>query len=265
METIHFGRICAQRGICNAFVSQGMYSTSKQQGFVLVTSLIFLIVLSLLGVMAVRGSLFGEKLAANAQDTAIAREYAEMALRDAERDILGIRFDGAYCATVPCATLRTAGTRPANAADAGNFWVAANPVVDDIALDDGGLSQPLVTAVRGVYTAIASTACGMPVWSGADWQDNAVPARSCTGTIGAAVPTVAYGTFTDAPFLGPDGVNPPQGIPRPRYIIEMFKADDLGMTSSNKMFFRITAVGFGRTIGANGRTSVTLQSVFSPL
>jgi type IV pilus assembly protein PilX len=45
----------------------------------------------------------------------------------------------------------------------------------------------------------------------------------------------------------------------------MFKAEDLGIASSNKLFFRITAVGFGRTNGATGRTSVTLQSVFSPL
>lgn len=236
---------------------------SKQQGFVLVTSLIFLIVLSVLGVMAVRGTLFGEKMAANDRDTSLARQYAEMALRDAERDILGIRFDGTYCAAVPCTTLRTAGSRPANAADAGNFWVAANPIVDDVALEDGGLGPDI--KVQGVYTALSATACGMPVWSGADWQDNANPARSCAGTIGAAVPTIPYGTFTDAPFVGPDGVNPPQGIPPPRYLIELFKADDMGIYSSNKLFFRITAVGFGRTIGPTGRTSVTLQSVFSPL
>ena len=46
----------------------------------------------------------------------------------------------------------------------------------------------------------------------------------------------------------------------------MFRADDLNITpTSNKLFFRITAVGFGRTQGVAGRTSVTLQSVFSPL
>ena len=98
----------------------------------------------------------------------------------------------------------------------------------------------------------------MPVWSGADWNDNAVPARSCAGTINAAVPTVPYGTFTGAVFAGPPGVPPP------RYMIELFKADDLGIASSNKLFFRITAVGFGRSIGPLGRASVTLQSVFSP-
>jgi Tfp pilus assembly protein PilX len=234
-----------------------------QRGFVLVTSLIFLIVLSLLGVMALRGTLFGERMAANDRDLAVAREFAELALRDAERDVLGLRFDGTTYCRLPngntnCGVVRPAGTRPTSALDAGNFWVAANPVIDDIGLDNGGLGGD--ANLQGLYTARSATACGMPVWSGANWQDNANPARSCAGTIAAAVPTVAYGTFTDAPFNGPNGTVPP------RYIIEMFRADDLNITpTSNKLFFRITAVGFGRTQGLAGRTSVTLQSVFSPL
>jgi Tfp pilus assembly protein PilX len=114
-----------------------------------------------------------------------------------------------------------------------------------------------------MYTADSAGDCGRPIWSGADWQDNVV--RSCAGTIAAAVPTVPYGRFTDAPFVGPDGVTPPQGIPRPRYLIELFTADELGISlTSNKLFFRITAVGFGKTVGPTGRNSVTLQSVFSP-
>ena len=235
----------------------------NQQGFVLITSLIFLIVLSLLGVMALRGSLFEERMSANDRDRTIAREYAEMALRDAERDILGLRFDGLFCAdpASPCGTVRPAGTRPANALDAGNFWVAANPEVDNVALVDGGLGQ--ADELQGVYTASSAAACGGAVWSGADWGDNVI--RTCAGAIGAAVPTVPYGRFTDAPFVGADGVNPPQGVPPPRYLIELFKADELGIVNSNKLFFRITAVGFGKTVGPTGRNSVTLQSVFSAL
>lgn len=244
------------------------------KGFVLVTSLVFLIVLSLLGVMAMRGSLFDERMAANDRDRALAREYAEMALRDAERDILGIRFDGVtFCrnasgavacgAGVPAGAVRPEGTRPTSAADAGNFWVAANPQVNDAVFDDGGLLTGDL-ASQGMYSAQAAAACGKPVWSGANWEDNANPARSCAGTINSPVPTVPYGRFTDAPFVGPDG-EAPQRIPRPRYLIEMFKAEDLGIASSNKLFFRITAVGFGQTNGPTGRTSVTLQSVFSPL
>lgn len=240
----------------------------RQGGFVLVTALIFLIVLSVLGVMAMRGSLFEERMSANDRDMAIAREYAEMALRDAERDIMGLRFDGSYCSATPCGTLRPAGTRPTSAADAKSFWqvpaIYDAPV--DIALDDGGATLGDATRI-GVYSSQSASACGKPVWSGANWADGANPARQCDGTIAAPVPTVAYGTFTDAPFVGPDGVNAPQGIPAPRYIIEMFPSLELmGRNSgSAKVFFRITAVGFGRSVGPNGRTSITLQSVFSPI
>ena len=103
-----------------------------QRGFVLVTSLIFLIVLSLLGVMALRGTLFGERMAANDRDLAVAREFAELALRDAERDVLGLRFDGTTYCRLPngntnCGVVRPAGTRPTSALDAGNFLGGGQP------------------------------------------------------------------------------------------------------------------------------------------
>lgn len=227
----------------------------QHQGFVLVTSLIFLIVLSLLGMMAMRGSLFEERMASNDRDLAMAREYAEMALRDGERDILGLRFDGSSCGlpTVNCGNERPAGTRPV-VAGGGNFWSDAN-VASSISSINGGLGEAI--ALQGVYNSQASTACGMPIWSGADWADGNT-ARECAGTIGAAVPTIPYGTFTDAPFNGPAGSVPP------RYLIEVFTSPELTGQDNFKLFFRITAVGFGRTQGVAGRTSVTLQSVFSP-
>lgn len=222
----------------------------------LVTALVFLIILSVLAVMAMRGAVFDERMSANDRDMSMAREYAELALRDAERDILGLRFDGSFCGGG--SGCRPAGTRPADAADAGNFWVAANTAIDDVARDDGGVSESDI-ALQGIFTARSALACGMPVWSGANWADGANPARTCTGAIGVPLPTIPYGTFTGAPF------NPPN-VARPRYIIEMFKAEELGFFDSNKIFFRITAVGFGQSTRGNNRaTSVTLQSVYSPL
>lgn len=227
------------------------------QGFVLVTSLIFLIVLSLLGVMAMRGSLFEERMAANDRELAMAREYAEMALRDGERDVLGLRFDGTSCASaaINCGTERPLGTRPVPGSDTEfNFWSDV-AVISNISLADGGLNAAI--ASQGVYNSDSSAACGMPIWSGADWNDGN-NARQCAGTIGAAVPTIPYGTFTDAPFNGP------VGMVRPRYLIEVFSINALTDKDDYKLLFRITAVGFGRTQGPAGRTSVTLQSVFSP-
>lgn len=246
-----------------------MNSQQRNSGFVLVTSLIFLMVLSLLVVMAVRGTLFDERMASSDRDMALARENAELALRDAERDILGLRFDGSpnFCSSAvgpACTTIRPAGTRPLNATDTLTFWSMANPSIDDVALDDGGVGLALNR--QGVYSAQSAVACGMPIWSGANWQDG-VAGRSCAGTINAAVPTIAYGTFTNAAF--PPGNAPNNiltGVPPPRYLIELFKSTDMRLnTTSNKIFFRITAVGFGRSTGSNGaRTSVTLQTVFSP-
>lgn len=240
----------------------------RQQGFVLVTAVIFIFVLSALAVMALRGSVFEERMSANDRDVAVAREYAEMALRDAERDILGIRFDGTFCASGSpgCETLRPATTRPTDATESKGFWDASSiaSAEVDIALDDGGATQTDV-AYKGVYTMASATACGKPVWSAADWDDGI--SRTCSGTITTTVPTIEYGTFTDAPFVGPDG-NAPQGIPAPRYIIEMMPGIEVmgKLSNSSKVFFRITAVGFGRTVSPlGGRTSVTLQSVFSPL
>jgi len=227
------------------------------RGFVLVTALIFLVVLSVLSVMAVRGSLFEERIAASDRDMALARENAELALRDAERDILGLRFDGQYCSAAPCTNLRPTGTRPVSTADSGNFWVGSNGVVETIGKTDGGVG--LATNLQGFYNGTSASACGIPVWSAANWNDGVT--RICAGTITTTVPTVAYGTFTDAPFTQ-------AGVTAPRYLVEIFTASDLNIANgnSNKILFRITAVGFGRTTGSNGAlTSVTLQSVFSAL
>lgn len=231
-----------------------MKSPNRQHGFVLITALIFLIVLSSLGVMALKGSLFEERMASNDRDRALAREYAEMALRDAERDIMGLRYDGTWCTGV-CTNVRPDGTRPKAAADS-NFWNAESATNPEAAFVDGGLSQ--AANFRGVYSFDASTSCGKPVWQGADWGDAGGPARTCDGTINAAVPTIPYGRFTDAPFNDPNIITPP------RYLIEMFPGQAVISSSSTKVFFRITAVGYGRTTGPTGRTSVTLQSVFSP-
>ncbi len=233
---------------------------SFNKGFVLVTALIFLLVLSLLSAGILRTTIFEERLAGNDTDATFARENAELALRDAERDILGLRFDGLYCAAVTCTNPRPVGTRPIEAAQSLTFWISTSSDIRDIGLEDGGLSTGDLKS-QGLFNSSSATACGKPVWSGANWRDGASPANTCSGSLTSALPTVEYGYFTDAPF-------PPlaQGVPRPRYMIEMFTADDLRIPiTSSKFYFRITAVGFGRTSGAGGaRTSATLQSVYAP-
>lgn len=221
--------------------------------------------------MAIRGSIFDEKIAGNQRDQILAQEAAEMALRDAELDIRGLRFDNVYCgpAGVNASTCggnkRIAGTRPTDATEAGNFWIASNSAIHD-AYTASATSVARLTNINatnfGVYSgAAATTACGRALWTAADW-DTDTPAVKCTDN-SSIVRTVVYGSYTGAP-TGTDIF--PTGTRLPRYLIEIFEGSELGISNSNKVFFRVTAVGFGRVARDNNTfTSVTLQSVFSAL
>lgn len=62
----------------------------RQRGAALLTGLIFMVILTLLGITAARMAGLEERMSGNMRDRALAMQAAEMALRDAERDILGI-------------------------------------------------------------------------------------------------------------------------------------------------------------------------------
>jgi type IV pilus assembly protein PilX len=85
---------------------------SLQRGASLVVALMFLVVLTILGLVTVRSSTVQERMAGNDRDRAVAFEAAEGALRDAERDILlnittGNSFDSA-CTAGLCSPATTA-------------------------------------------------------------------------------------------------------------------------------------------------------------
>jgi type IV pilus assembly protein PilX len=69
-------------------MSHRLPALHRQQGASLVIALMFLIVLTILGLVSVRSSTLHERMAGNDRDRAIAFEAAEAALRDAEADIL---------------------------------------------------------------------------------------------------------------------------------------------------------------------------------
>lgn len=67
----------------------------QQQGVVLMVALVFLIIITMLGLTAMRTNIIEERLAGNSRDWAFAFQAAEAALRDAEKDIQsGTRFIG---------------------------------------------------------------------------------------------------------------------------------------------------------------------------
>jgi type IV pilus assembly protein PilX len=61
-----------------------------QRGAVLIVSLLFLVVLTMLGVTAMTGTTFEERMAGNARDAAVALHSAEASLRKARDQVLGL-------------------------------------------------------------------------------------------------------------------------------------------------------------------------------
>lgn len=67
-------------------------SAERQRGIVLVMSLIFLIILSLVILYGVRGTILGEQVAKNLQANETAAQAAETALRFCENEVLSASF-----------------------------------------------------------------------------------------------------------------------------------------------------------------------------
>src|SRR5688572_1152795 len=59
----------------------------RERGAVLIVALLFLVMLTLLGVTAMTGTTMEERMSGNARDASIAFQAAEAALRDARRDL----------------------------------------------------------------------------------------------------------------------------------------------------------------------------------
>jgi type IV pilus assembly protein PilX len=66
----------------------------RQQGAVLIVALIFLVILTMLGVTAMTGTTMEHRMAGNSKDLGVALQAAETALRDARRDINGLTLNG---------------------------------------------------------------------------------------------------------------------------------------------------------------------------
>lgn len=71
-------------------------SGNKQQGAVLAVALIFLLVLTLLGVSSMKSTLLEEKMAGNMRDQSLAFQAAEAALRDGEAFIETLASTGGF-------------------------------------------------------------------------------------------------------------------------------------------------------------------------
>jgi type IV pilus assembly protein PilX len=69
-----------------------------QRGFSLIVGLIFLVAITLLGVIAMKNTLLQERMAGGLRDRSLAFQAAEAALRDAKLDLLNMQVGGIVCA-----------------------------------------------------------------------------------------------------------------------------------------------------------------------
>jgi type IV pilus assembly protein PilX len=67
----------------------------RERGAVLVVALLFLVILTMLGLTAMTGTTMEQRMAGNTRDIAVALQSAEAAMRDARRDINGMVLSGA--------------------------------------------------------------------------------------------------------------------------------------------------------------------------
>ena len=94
--------------------------SSRQRGVALIVALVFLAVLTLLGVTLARNSSMEERMAGNTRDRDLAFQAAEVALRDAEADLagfLGNAFDGSTPGLIAYVATNANGTAYWNAYD----------------------------------------------------------------------------------------------------------------------------------------------------
>jgi type IV pilus assembly protein PilX len=121
---------------------------SHQSGAALITGLIFLVVLTMIGITSARMSTLEERMSGNMRDRSIAMQAAERALRDAERDILG---------AVPAAARNLSGLT-GFVADCGAS-TAGNTADDGLCYNGtAGYANPIWSAVN--MTAAPSVAYG---------------------------------------------------------------------------------------------------------
>lgn len=215
----------------------------SERGVSLVIVMLFLVAITGITVWAARQSMLGEGMARNQLDLEVARQAAEAALRDAERDIMNLT--PGMLTNASCSRGRD---RPPVATDFTGTCTSGLCILPEARY-----------ATSNWTTATASNSLAEPWWptgKGGQWNNDfdnkpappAVDAVKCNFTGG-----VPLGTYT--------GITPIQGVAvQPEYLIEYFvKVSNVTYQPTNT--YRITARGFGYT----QRTQVVLQTVYVPL
>ncbi|MFN0160371.1 MAG: PilX N-terminal domain-containing pilus assembly protein [Burkholderiales bacterium] len=204
----------------------------RQQGAVLVVALLFLLIITMLGVTTMQSTSSEERMAGNVRDWTNALHAAEAAIRDARNDLKGNCTPGA-------ATCLQRAPLVSGATGFGDASATAGTC------STTGICMPQ-TAV-----AISGQPSTYPQLNLANW----------TATGSTALNPVTIGTYTQP---GGATTNPfPRAARQPQYIVEALctptAGASLGGVVCPNYLYRVTARGFG----GNVNTQVTLQAVIA--
>jgi type IV pilus assembly protein PilX len=201
----------------------------RQRGAILVVTLMFLLVVTMLAITALGVSTSEERMAGNLKDWNIAMQAAEAALRDAEFDVYGV------------CSVNTA------------LCVPRSPIVSGATLFG---SQAAGTAPGTCNTSTSYKGACLAPNSALATQENVMLDISSWKTSGSTtLNPVTYGTYTGAAALPTTGISAVSF--QPQYIIEAMSPQS-SLYKSGTVIYRITARGWGR----NPNTQVTLQSIW---
>jgi Tfp pilus assembly protein PilX len=225
----------------------------KQKGSVLFIALTFLVVITLMGLSGMQTATLQERMAGGERDYSIALQVAEMALRDAEHDLLGVDFnnqpipgivDGTGC--VPGAIGRACFERSKP-----NISAPSRPVQSIAGYGANNTLWKVNCPWGQCYispNAGAPKPNFQPIWTDPNLWVTDARSPSVDDTVPSSV---IYGSFTGAK---------PLSVPtQPRYILESlnYTGSSSALVGGSVLNFRITA----RATGFSSQTIVWLQEV----
>jgi len=201
----------------------------RQRGAILVVTLMFLLVVTMLAITALRVSTGEERMAGNLKDWNIAMQAAEAALRDAEFDVYGV-----------CSVNTTTCTPRSPFVSGGTLFGSQS----------GGTAYGTCnssTSYKG--------ACLAPASALATQENVNLDITSWKTSGSTTLNPVTYGTYTGAAALPTSGISAVST--QPQYIVEAMQPNS-ALYKPGTYVYRITARGWGR----NPNTQVTLQSIW---
>lgn len=132
-----------------------------QQGVALAVVLILLVVMTLLGLVAVRGTLMQEHMSASQYDRSLSFQSAEAALRDAEVSVANTMptVPTSGCALGICATPVPTGTYTAPWLD-DSMWSGTNSIVATTTVGDLTTQARYIIEYMGLLDSLTCTTSG---------------------------------------------------------------------------------------------------------